>query len=340
MAPCISLLIRSWGVEVQRRLTRSRVAVVGLTGLSAEVCKCLSLAGTGRVDIFDPRSTSTVEAEDPGCFLVRAADPATVDRVSRDRAGGAALQAAAALREMNPLSASEGRGDDVLGWRPGVPNGDGDDVDPLAGYDLVIACGADRMTLAHLAALDSRMSRLGSRLAAGAVRGGVGWYGFSCPSGKDAEEWGLAAALGASLKTRVRGRGSDCLALLRAAERASASHPVGFWPPAGGEVAAVSEAAESLERDESLPAGTVPREDLQEYLFGSRGRPHRATGLGNEDGDAFNIGSPSALAPAVCSSLGGFLSNDAVVALTGTRGGASRGLVLQSLGGLVGRELR
>ena len=45
--------LRVWGVEAQRRLGASRILVAGLTGLAAEACKNVALAGVGAVVLYD-----------------------------------------------------------------------------------------------------------------------------------------------------------------------------------------------------------------------------------------------------------------------------------------------
>ena len=62
--------LRVWGVEAQRRLGQAKFFVAGLTGLSAEACKNVVLAGIGSVVLFDD-GTSAEDAH-PGNFLAHA----------------------------------------------------------------------------------------------------------------------------------------------------------------------------------------------------------------------------------------------------------------------------
>ena len=62
--------LRVWGVEAQRRLGQAKFFVAGLTGLSAEACKNVVLAGIGSVTLFDD-GTSAQDAH-PGNFLAHA----------------------------------------------------------------------------------------------------------------------------------------------------------------------------------------------------------------------------------------------------------------------------
>ncbi|KAJ7530843.1 hypothetical protein O6H91_14G021500 [Diphasiastrum complanatum] len=73
--------IRVWGVEAQKRLSKSRVLVVGITGVVAEVCKNIVLAGIGKLTLLDdkPLSEEAVASnflipffstEDEGCCSI------------------------------------------------------------------------------------------------------------------------------------------------------------------------------------------------------------------------------------------------------------------------------
>ena len=45
--------IRTWGLDVQAKLSAAKVLVVGLPGAACEVAKNVVLAGVGRVDLID-----------------------------------------------------------------------------------------------------------------------------------------------------------------------------------------------------------------------------------------------------------------------------------------------
>jgi ubiquitin-like 1-activating enzyme E1 A len=48
--------IRLWGVDAQQRIQKTRILVYGITGLAAEICKNIVLAGVGTVHIMDNQS--------------------------------------------------------------------------------------------------------------------------------------------------------------------------------------------------------------------------------------------------------------------------------------------
>uniref|UniRef100_A0A8P0TH62 SUMO-activating enzyme subunit 1 n=1 Tax=Canis lupus familiaris TaxID=9615 RepID=A0A8P0TH62_CANLF len=83
--------IRLWGLEAQKRLRASRVLLVGMKGLGAEIAKNLILAGVKGLTMLDPEQVSP---EDPGAqFLVRTGS------VGRNRAE-ASLERA---QNLNPM---------------------------------------------------------------------------------------------------------------------------------------------------------------------------------------------------------------------------------------------
>mmetsp|Transcript_37508 Transcript_37508/g.98375 ORF Transcript_37508/g.98375 Transcript_37508/m.98375 type:complete len:337 (+) Transcript_37508:78-1088(+) len=64
--------IRLWGVDAQKRLRSARLAVIGASGLAAEICKNLVLAGIGELTLID---AGTVDATDlPSNFFFNHAD--------------------------------------------------------------------------------------------------------------------------------------------------------------------------------------------------------------------------------------------------------------------------
>uniref|UniRef100_A0A2K5RIE1 SUMO1 activating enzyme subunit 1 n=1 Tax=Cebus imitator TaxID=2715852 RepID=A0A2K5RIE1_CEBIM len=83
--------IRLWGLEAQKRLRASRVLLVGMKGLGAEIAKNLILAGVKGLTMLDREQVSP---EDPGAqFLIRTGS------VGRNRAE-ASLERA---QNLNPM---------------------------------------------------------------------------------------------------------------------------------------------------------------------------------------------------------------------------------------------
>ncbi|XP_059137244.1 SUMO-activating enzyme subunit 1 [Peromyscus eremicus] len=83
--------IRLWGLEAQKRLRASRVLIVGMKGLGAEIAKNLILAGVKGLTMLDHEQVSP---EDPGAqFLIRTGS------VGRNRAE-ASLERA---QNLNPM---------------------------------------------------------------------------------------------------------------------------------------------------------------------------------------------------------------------------------------------
>jgi len=62
--------LRVWGVEAQKKMGQSKFLVIGLTGLAAEACKNVVLAGIGTMVLFDD-GTPVADAA-PGNFLAGA----------------------------------------------------------------------------------------------------------------------------------------------------------------------------------------------------------------------------------------------------------------------------
>ncbi|CAG8607816.1 13162_t:CDS:2 [Ambispora leptoticha] len=82
--------IRLWGLEAQQRMLSSKILVVGMRGLSNEVCKNLVLAGIGSLTILDDQK---VTPEDLGAQFFLSANDIGKNRAvaSRDR-----------IRNLNP----------------------------------------------------------------------------------------------------------------------------------------------------------------------------------------------------------------------------------------------
>ena len=83
--------LRVWGMQGQIRMKKSRVLLLGLNGLNAEVCKNLTLAGVN-VTVQD---THTVAVEDVGSqFFICA------EQVGQNRAEASLAR----IRELNPFA--------------------------------------------------------------------------------------------------------------------------------------------------------------------------------------------------------------------------------------------
>lgn len=119
--------LRVWGVEAQRRMGASSFFVAGLTGLAAEACKNIVLAGVGVVTLLDD-GTPGAEAS-PGNFLAASA-------LADDPDATAAEATARTLREMNPFGRVEIHRSAGGGGFAGVT------ADAVAGADAVLVCGA------------------------------------------------------------------------------------------------------------------------------------------------------------------------------------------------------
>jgi ubiquitin-like 1-activating enzyme E1 A len=52
--------IRLWGVDAQKRMSKTRVLVYSINGLCAEICKNLVLSGVGNVHLMDDRKVTEV----------------------------------------------------------------------------------------------------------------------------------------------------------------------------------------------------------------------------------------------------------------------------------------
>ena len=122
--------LRVWGVEAQRRLGASRILVAGLTGLAAEACKNVALAGVGAVVLYDDGAPAKDAA--PGNFLAAAG---LADAAGTPDAEGLTVAAATAatLREMNPFG--------EISILVGPSDLSGIDVAAVTGCDAVLVAG-------------------------------------------------------------------------------------------------------------------------------------------------------------------------------------------------------
>ena len=158
--------LRVWGVEAQRRLGQATFFVAGLTGLSAEACKNVVLAGIGSVTLFDD-GTSAQDAH-PGNFLAHAG--------VADHKGAsltAAEATAATLREMNTfgtVTVAKASSAEAAGKEAKANESDfaGITEQMLAGVDVVLLGGA---SVAARERVGDLARAAGAKIFAGAVRG-------------------------------------------------------------------------------------------------------------------------------------------------------------------------
>lgn len=60
--------IRIWGVQAQQRLRDSRLLVVGVSGLTVEICKNIVLAGVGHLVLMDDQKVDASMLS-TNCFI-------------------------------------------------------------------------------------------------------------------------------------------------------------------------------------------------------------------------------------------------------------------------------
>ena len=122
--------LRVWGVEAQRRLGASRILVAGLTGLAAEACKNVALAGVGALVLYDDGAPAVDAA--PGNFLAASGLADAAGTTDAD-ALTVANATAATLREMNPFG--------EISILPGPSDLSGIDAAAVKGFDAVLVTG-------------------------------------------------------------------------------------------------------------------------------------------------------------------------------------------------------
>ena len=122
--------LRVWGVEAQRRLGASRILVAGLTGLAAEACKNVALAGVGALVLYDDGAPAVDAA--PGNFLASSGLADAAGTTDAD-ALTVANATAATLREMNPFG--------EISILPGPSDLSGIDAAAVKGFDAVLVTG-------------------------------------------------------------------------------------------------------------------------------------------------------------------------------------------------------
>ena len=160
--------LRVWGVEAQRRLGQATFFVAGLTGLSAEACKNVVLAGIGSVTLFDD-GTSAEDAH-PGNFLAHAG---VADHKGDVASLTAAEATAATLAQMNPFGTVTVRESTAKSTVAGSNEANQSDFagiteDMLAGVDVVLLGGA---SVAARERIGDLARAADAKIFAGAVRG-------------------------------------------------------------------------------------------------------------------------------------------------------------------------
>eukprot|EP00245_Coleochaete_scutata_P007254 TRINITY_DN22402_c0_g1_i1.p1 TRINITY_DN22402_c0_g1~~TRINITY_DN22402_c0_g1_i1.p1 ORF type:complete len:334 (+),score=46.88 TRINITY_DN22402_c0_g1_i1:25-1026(+) len=87
--------IRIWGVEAQRRLSKARYLVAGISGVTVEACKNIVLAGVGSLTLMDDRVVKPENAA--SSFLL------TPESWTQDPPETLAQACCTALRDFNPM---------------------------------------------------------------------------------------------------------------------------------------------------------------------------------------------------------------------------------------------
>jgi ubiquitin-like 1-activating enzyme E1 A len=310
--------LRVWGVEAQRRLGQAKFFVAGLTGLSAEACKNVVLAGIGSVTLFDD-GTSAQDAH-PGNFLAHAG---VADHEGDAASLTAAEATAATLAQMNPFgtvtvargdasaSASEGTQSDFAGITEGM----------LKGVDVVLLGGA---SVAARERVGDLARAAGAKIFAGAVRGYAADFvadlgakfehvvetnASSEPTKtttKTATFVTLRAALSSSWSDLGAGRDGGTRRVNRLAAAATACaafEKTRGKPPSGkDDLAAMIAEIPALELQNGLKPGWMKPEALVEYAGGADARV-------SDDGIV-------AESPAVAAVAGGVLAQEMLRAVT------------------------
>ncbi|CAG9463103.1 unnamed protein product [Pedinophyceae sp. YPF-701] len=270
-----------WGVEAQKKMSASKVMLVGTDGLTAEVAKNITLAGIGSVILC---SSGTVADCSPCNFLVAGAQPEARPCDAM----------AAVLSDMNPFVKFE-----TLHKAP-AELGEGD----LTGLALVVLMSSSWAEVQHIAALARRLS---VPFSWGYCRGGTGvlfndflTYDFldEWQNGEDKvtkprtlEYAPLDEALSTPLSRRNR-RALPAYGALRASYAA--------FRRSGAELCAASLPVVKAERDRICAEDGVPEQRVPDDAL------EALQGIGRD------------VAP-VCTVVGGVLGND-VIRVAGRKG--------------------
>ena len=317
--------LRVWGVEAQRRIGQAKFFVAGLTGLSAEACKNVVLAGIGSVTLFDD-GTSARDAH-PGNFLAHAG---VADHEGDIASLTAAEATAATLAQMNPFGTvtvaktSTAEAPTVASSKEGTNKSDfaGITEDMLVGVDVVLLCGA---SVAARERVGDLARAAGAKIFAGAVRGYAADFvadlgakfehvvetnASSEPTKtttKTATFVTLRAAMSSSWSDLGAGRegGTRRVNRLAAAATACAAFEKARGKPPSGkaDLAAMIAQIPALELQNGLKPGWMKPEALVEYAGGADGSD------GSDDGVV-------AESPAVAAVAGGVLAQEMLRAVT------------------------
>ncbi|KAJ3207220.1 hypothetical protein HDU67_007606 [Dinochytrium kinnereticum] len=185
--------IRLWGLESQTRMRNAEILVIGITGLTNEVCKNLVLAGVGSIKLCDSRVATP---EDLGAQFLLPENLVGTNRAEAVLAG---------LLELNPrVKISVVQDDDVFGK----------DVSFFQPFHLVFV--ADFYTLHQLNLLNNSCRSANTQLMVGFTMGlngflfsDLGHYEY-IEERKEAKEGGAVVAR--SKKTEKFKSLTDCLA--------------------------------------------------------------------------------------------------------------------------------
>lgn len=318
--------LRVWGVEAQRRLGKAKFFVAGLTGLSAEACKNVVLAGIGSVTLFDD-GTSAEDAH-PGNFLAHAG---VADHEGDIASLTAAEATAATLAQMNPFGTvtvaktSTAEAPTVASSKEGTNKSDfaGITEDMLVGVDVVLLCGA---SVAARERVGDLARAADAKIFAGAVRGyaadfvadlGDAFEHVVETTGSETTKTTTKIASFVPLRTALSSSWSDLGAgrdggmrrvnrLAAAATTCAEFEKARGRPPSRKEdVDAMIADVPALEAKNGLKMGWMKPEALVEYAGG---------GFGG-DGDGLDDG-VVAESPAVAAVVGGILAQEMLRAVT------------------------
>jgi len=143
--------IRLWGLDAQKRLRASRVCILGVGGLGAEIAKNLVLAGVNQLAMVDSENVSEEDATSQ--FL------APRDTVGKNRAESS-LQRLQQLNPMVTVSADPGKSQDKT-------------EEFFKGFDVVVATNCSKDELVRINSICRAEKTL---FYAGDI---FGFYGFS-----------------------------------------------------------------------------------------------------------------------------------------------------------------
>ena len=307
--------LRVWGVDAQRRLGHAKFFVAGLSGLCAEACKNVVLAGIGSVTLLE----DGVLAQDahPGNFLAHAG---LADHQGDVGALTVAQAMGATLREMNPFGEVH-----VVGTRPVIGQGPSTDSSfaqitehELTNMDVVLLCGASVLERERIGDISRAV---GASIFAGTVRGYAG--DFVADLGVSFEhvvETTVTSVTAGALPEKVKTTKVCGFVPLRAA-LASQWKDLAVGREGGmrrvSRLAAASLSAVDFEKK----IGRFPSNETdKKILIASIAVTERENGLNegwmNPETVAEYVGHPNEEAPAVAAVVGGVLAQEMLRAVT------------------------